>query len=129
MALVTAKARCFPTEDPARVEKAVLKIFPGSEVERSADGIVARTGDLGRFKELVRNHRILDATRGVMLRGTSGTTTSFSLNKQAALSGKVSFLDGKVALGGIQVEIEDQELEALIDEVAPVTVNGEEVPR
>ena len=129
MALVTAKARCFPTEDPARVEKAVLKIFPGSEVERSADGIVARTGDLGRFKELVRNHRILDATRGVMHRGTSGTTTSFSLNKQAALSGKVSFLDGKVALGGILVAIEDQELESLIYEVAPVTVNGEEVPR
>lgn len=129
MALVTITARCYPTEDPAKVERAILNLFPGSEVERSADAILARTGSLERFKELIRNHRILDATRRVMVRGTDGERTSFAVNKQAALSGKVSFLEGKVALGGIQVAIEDEDLGALIDEVSPVTVNGEEVPR
>jgi predicted RNA binding protein with dsRBD fold (UPF0201 family) len=129
MALVTVSARFYPTEDPAKVERAVLNLFPGSEVERSADAILAKTSNLERFKELIRNHRILDATRKVMVRGTSGNGTRFVVNKQAALSGKVSFLDGKVALGGIQVAIEDPDLVALIDEVAPVTINGEEVPR
>jgi heterodisulfide reductase subunit A len=41
---------------------------------------------------------------------------------------KVVVMGSDIAVG-IQVEIEDQELEALIDEVAPVTVNGEELPR
>jgi uncharacterized protein len=129
MALVTISAKCYPTEDPAKVERAILNLFPGSEVERSADAIMAKTRSLERFKELIRNHRILDATRRVLVRGTSGNGTRFALNKQAALSGKVSFLDGKVALGGIQVAIEDEDLSTLIDEVAPITVDGEEVPR
>jgi predicted RNA binding protein with dsRBD fold (UPF0201 family) len=129
MALVTITAKCYPTEDPAKVERAILKLFPGSEVDRSADAIVARTHSLERFKELIRNHRILDATRSVMLRGAEGERTSFALNKQAALSGKVSFLEGKAALGGIQVDIEDDNLESLIEGVASVTVNGEEVSR
>ena len=129
MATVTVQARCYPTEDPAKVQRAVLNLFPRSEVEASAEAIEARTGDLERFKEIIRNHRILDAARNVMLRAVSGTRTSFVLNKQAALSGKVSFLEGKVALGGIHVAIEDDDLASLIDEVAPVTVDGEEVPR
>ncbi len=129
MALVTVTAKCYPTEDPAKVKRAILNIFPGSEVETSADSIVARTSSLDRFKELIRNHRILDATRSVMLRAAKGDSTDFELNKQAALSGKVSFLEGKVALGGIHVEVRDQDLAALVEEVAPITVNGEEVPR
>lgn len=129
MAMVTIAARCYPTEDPAKVEKAILNLFPGSEVDRSSDVIVAKTSRLERFKELIRNHRILDATRAVMLRGVQGRRTSFELNKQAALSGKVSFLQGKAALGGIQVDIEDADLESLIEEVAPITVDGEEVSR
>jgi predicted RNA binding protein with dsRBD fold (UPF0201 family) len=76
--MVTIAARCYPTEDPAKVERAILNLFPGSEVERSSDAIVARTGRLERFKELIRNHRILDATRAVMLRGAQEGMTSFS---------------------------------------------------
>jgi predicted RNA binding protein with dsRBD fold (UPF0201 family) len=129
MSQATIVAKCYPTEDPTKVERAVLNIFPGSELERSPGELVARTQDLSRFKELIRNHRILDSTRRVMLRGTEGQSTSFVLNKQAAFSGRVSFLEERVALGGLRVTMEDQSLEALIDEVAPVTVNGEEVAR
>ena len=129
MATVTLMARCYPTEDPGRVERAVLNLFPGSVVERSADAILAKTDGLERFKELIRNYRILDATRKVMVKGTSGNAIRFMVNKQAALAGKVSYLDGKVALGGIQVAIEVEDPGALIDEVAPATINGEEVQR
>lgn len=129
MPLVTISAKCYPTEDPAKLEKAILNLFPGSEVERSADAILARTESLERFKELIRNHRILDSTRSVMAQGSSGRRTSFALNKQVAFAGKVSFLEGKVALGGMDVTVEDEDLDSLIDEVAPITVNGEEVPR
>lgn len=127
--MVTIKAKCYPTEDPAKVERAVLNLFPGSEVERSAEAILAKTENLERFKELIRNYRILDTTRSVMLRGRVGERTSFLLNKQVAFAGKVSFLEGKVALGGMDVTVDDADLGSLIDEVAPVTIDGEEVKR
>ncbi|MCU0861012.1 MAG: hypothetical protein MUE65_01675 [Methanomassiliicoccales archaeon] len=128
MPQATIVAKCFPTEDPEKVRRAILNIFPGSQPEHSAEEVRAITQDLSRFKELIRNHRILDSTRRVLLRGSDGQRTEFALNKQAAHAGKVSFLEEKVALGGLQVRIEDEDLEALIDQVAPVTVNGEEVP-
>lgn len=121
--------KCFPTEDPVKVERAVLNLFPKSQVEHEGDEITASTTDLGRFKELIRNHRILDSTRKVLLRGLLGDTTTFALNKQAAYAGKVSFLEEKVALGGIEVTIEAEGLDAIIDEIAPMTIDGEEVPR
>ena len=99
--MVTITARFYPTEDQSKVERAILNLFPGSRLERSADVIMARTEDLGRFKETIRNHRILDTTRSVMQRGSAGRRTRFLLNKQAAFAGKVSFLEGKVALGGL----------------------------
>jgi predicted RNA binding protein with dsRBD fold (UPF0201 family) len=129
MPLVTITCRCYPTEDAAKVERAVLNLFPESQVERSADAILATAEDLERFKEIIRNHRILDTTRSVMLRGSTGRRTRFLLNKQVAFVGKVSFLEGRTALGGMEVTVEAEDLDSLIDEVAPITVNGEEVTR
>jgi predicted RNA binding protein with dsRBD fold (UPF0201 family) len=50
-----------------------------------------------------------------------------SLNKQVATVGKVSFADRRPVLGAIDVVIEDDDISALIDRVAPMTVDGEEV--
>jgi len=124
---VTAQAKCLPTESPSKVAKAVLNIFPDSRVEQSEEGIVARSSSLERFKELIRNYRILDTTRSVLLAGRSGSTTSFSINKQVAFVGKISFVEERMPLGSIDVTFEDEDIESLIDGVAPVTVNGEEV--
>jgi hypothetical protein len=41
--------------------------------------------------------------------------------------GKLSFVEEQAPLGGIEVTIEDEGIEALIDRVAPVTVDGVEV--
>ena len=71
----------------------------------------------------------LDTTRSQMLAGMrrNSVKTRFNLNKQVATVGKVSFVDYRTALGTIEVTVEDEDLEALIDRVAPVTVDGEEV--
>lgn len=129
MPRVIIVAKCYPTEDPDKLRKAILNIFPLSQPELYEGEMRAETEDLSRFMELIRNHRILDSTRQVMLKGVEGNRTRFTLNKQAAFVGKVSFLEERVALGGISVIVEDDELQALIDRVAPVTVNGEEVKR
>ena len=125
--MVTVRTPCSPTEDSEKVRKAVLNLFPESMIEEKDGVIMARTGSLWRFKELVRSHRIIDATRRIMLRGKQGNSTCFLINKQVAFIGKISYVEEKLPLGSIEVSIEDDDLDKLIDAVAPVTVNGEEV--
>ncbi|MCX6651702.1 MAG: hypothetical protein NT131_08645 [Methanomassiliicoccales archaeon] len=121
---VTASTVQYPTEDREKVTQALLNIFPG-KISASEGEMTVRTTDLSRFKEVIRNHRILDSTRAVLLRGVGEGSMVFQLNKQAAFVSKVSFAEGKVPLGPITVTIIAPDLEALIDEVAPRTVNGE----
>jgi predicted RNA binding protein with dsRBD fold (UPF0201 family) len=127
MPLVTVKTPCLPTEDPEKVRKAILNLFPDSMIEEKDGRILAKTGSLGRFKELIRSHRIIDATRRILLRGRQGTGTSFMVNKQVAFIGKISYVEERLPLGSIEVSIEDDDLGGLIEEIAPVTVKGEEI--
>ena len=62
-----------------------------------------------------------------MLSNVRGNSTRMSLNKQVATVGKVSFTDRRPVLGAIEVTVKDDDIEALIDRVAPMTVDGEEV--
>ena len=129
MPIITARVRCFPTEDPLKVRQAVLNIFPESVIEDDDCGLLAIGGSLERFKELVRNHRILDSTRSVLLCNRAGDSTSFSLNKQVAYVGKLSYVAESMPLGSIEVSIEADGIDSLIDDIAPLTVNGEEVKK
>ena len=56
-----------------------------------------------------------------MRRGIKGNSTSFRLNKQVAAIGKISFSEESHALGDIEVIIESEDIEALIDSIAPNT--------
>ena len=125
MSTATMRVNCFPTEDPEKVKRATLNIFPDSEVEELEGGFFARSSSMERFKEIIRSQRILDTARSMLLDGMEGTRTSISLNKQVAFMGKVSFVEGSIPLGAIDVIIEDDELGLLIDDIAPRTVNGE----
>jgi predicted RNA binding protein with dsRBD fold (UPF0201 family) len=63
----------------------------------------------------------------VLFKGVRGNRTTIHLNKQVATVGKVSFTEPRTILGTIEVTIEDEDLELLIDRVAPETVDGEEL--
>ena len=125
MPLITMRVECLPTEDPEKVKQAVLNLFPGSEIEGAEGGFFARCDSTERFKEVLWNLRILDTARAVLLRGMRENRTSFSLNKQVAFVGKVSFVQEPMPLGSIDVVVEDEHLDELIDSIAPRTVNGE----
>lgn len=125
MPQVTVRVSCFPTEDPEKVKQAILNIFPGSAFEKGETGYFARTTSLERFKEVLRDLRILDTARSKLLKGREGNQTSFALNKQVAFVGNVSFVEERLALGSIDVVIDDVELDAIIDDIAPKTINGE----
>ena len=114
------------SEDEEKVRSAVLSIFPDAELSLN-DGRLEGEATLDRFSKAIRRQKILDATRAVMIMNSRGNTTRLSLNKQVATVGKVSFADKRPVLGAIEVTIEDDDLMALIDRVAPITVDGEEV--
>jgi uncharacterized protein len=124
MPFITATTPCYPTEDRERVRQALLNIFPGAEIEEGAAALTARTDNADRLREIIIDNHIRDSARSVLLRGMRDGSTRFVLNKQVAFVGKVSFLDGPVVLGGIEVTIEDEDIEKAIDLLAESTVEG-----
>jgi hypothetical protein len=127
MPLATIRVPLRPTEDPEKVRRAILNLFPESEITIGGGEVVAKTLSLERFEIMIRNQRILDSIRHALLAGVSPSSTVISLNKQTAFVNRVSLSEGKTALGNIEVTIESEEIERLIDEVAPRTVDGMEV--
>jgi hypothetical protein len=126
MTTVTIECVVNPSEDPEKVEAAIRSIFPDAELESDEWGFRG-TASIDSFSKKIRKQKILDATRGVMIKNMRGNRTWVNLNKQVATVGKISFADRNPVLGAIEVCIEDDDIEGLIDIVAPVTVNGEEV--
>lgn len=128
--MVSVEVSCpvFPSEDSEKIRSALLNIFPTAVFEES-EGKINGQADLDTFSKLIRKQKILDTARNQMQKGMRGRSnkTTFNLNKQVATVGKVSFVDYRTALGTITVCVESEDLEQLIDRVAPMTVNGEEV--
>lgn len=122
---VMVSARVHPTEDPDKVREAITNLFPTEDVVIDGDDMVARPADIERFMMLIRQLRILDAIRKKMRAGMVGNMTMFQLNKQAAYAGTVSAAEGAPPLGNIMVMIESDDIERSIDNIAPMTVDGE----
>ena len=107
----TIRAELCPTEDPARVEKAIRNVF--GEITLSLDeGGQALTASLEGFdgmRELrgrIAQDKIRDAMRVVLTRWTRGDELSFGLSRQAAYAGHVSLnLEGADPMGPIQVSV------------------------
>jgi len=128
MPLVTIRTPLRPTEDPEKVRTAILNLFPESEITIDRNEVVAKTASLERFMTLIRNQKILDSIRSKLVHAMQPGSTVISLNKQAAFVKRASLSEGKAALGNMEVTIEAEDIERLIDSVAPRTVDGVEVP-
>ena len=127
MTLVSISCPVNPSEDPEKVRAAIMSIFPDATLESDDKGFRGEAPGLDRFSQLIRKQKILDATRAILITGVRGNRTRMMLNKQVATVGKVSFADRNPVLGAIEVFVEDDDLLGLIDRVAPITVDGEEV--
>lgn len=113
-----------PTEGAAKVEAAVRRLFPDAALRHTAWGVEGEARDLRTFARLIRDQRIPDTARGVLLRGQSGATTRFAVSKQAAAAGRLNFATREGPLGDIQVEVRaasSEELLRFIDSAAPDT--------
>ncbi len=131
---VRVSALVYPTEVEDKVRTAVTGIFPVDLAIRDF-GIPQLYGEgnlesLRKFHMLLRESRILDTARHILLDGMEGNTTQFFLNKQVAFTGKVNFPAGDEALGSLYVEISAPgagDLMTIIDWLAPETVDGKAV--
>jgi hypothetical protein len=130
---VLIRARIYPTESLEKVKMAIENLFSSLEFEvgeKEEERYITAVGGgkecLEKFYRRLREQRILDAARGVMLSSLQGNKVSFHLNKQAAYAGYVNFSE-ESPLGAIEVEIEAEEIESLIDWLAPRTIEGREV--
>ncbi|HEX7628669.1 MAG TPA: RNA-binding domain-containing protein [Candidatus Methanoperedens sp.] len=120
-----------PTEMQEKVEKAISNFFPvGLKLQ---DATLSGEDDLESLRTLhlrLREERILDTARKILLNGIKDDTTRFRLNKQVASIGKLNFPVGEESLGSIHVEISAQNLSDLflvIDWLAPETFDGKPV--
>ncbi len=131
---VTVSTPVKATEDPARVEEAARRLFPGLEGGLSEGRFTGTTGDVRPLRRRVWELRIIDTVRGQILHGTpSGKerSTRFRLSKQAALANKLSFPPTPHALGDLEVSVELEDgdpwpdIEAFAMWLCPETKDGE----
>ncbi|MFZ3385454.1 MAG: RNA-binding domain-containing protein [Candidatus Methanoperedens sp.] len=128
---ISVSAIVNPTEMQEKVEKAISNFFPVKL--KLQDATLSGEGDLESLRTLhlrLREERILDTARKILLNGIKDDTTRFRLNKQVASIGKLNFPVGEESLGSIHVEISAQNLSELflvIDWLAPETIDGKPV--
>ena len=110
-----------PTEDVEKIKNAILNIFPDAKFEILAGEIVAKSSSLENFGKILKEERIRDAARSVLLGNLYDDEVVFFINKQVATKGKISFSVGNVPLGDIKITIMGENLKELIDIIAPDT--------
>jgi hypothetical protein len=125
---VTAEASVNPTEDEAKVQRALLNIFPDAKMERHSklDGLVilrlkgSGFEFLSTFRSLIKQERIRSAARRIMMSKTQGEHVMIYLHKQAAFVGRISFCEseGESPLGPISIEVTATDPERVIDYLA-----------
>ncbi|HPE63136.1 MAG TPA: RNA-binding domain-containing protein [Methanothrix sp.] len=113
-----------PTESPEKVVKAMENLFPGIAIAAREGWIEGHGGtrSLATFHRLLREQRILDTARSVMLQGVVADSVQFRLNKQAATVSRINFPPEEEPLGSIHVEIRGPA--TIIDWLAPRTSEG-----
>lgn len=132
--IVRISALVYPTEIEEKVRYAVRNLVPVELTLRNF-GIPLLYGEgnlesLRKLHDLLREFRILDTARHILMEGIEGNTIQFRLNKQVAFMGKVNFPAGEESLGSINIEIlsdNEKELMKIIDWLAPRTVEGKPI--
>lgn len=111
---VLIKCPVNPTENPEKVRKAVMNIFPEAEINIGEGSLTGRATSLDRFREILRDLRIRDSARAFLMANIEENQVSFSISKQAAYMGKISFGGLNPALGEIEILIKDDDPKTLI---------------
>jgi predicted RNA binding protein with dsRBD fold (UPF0201 family) len=132
--IVRVSAPVYPTEIEEKVRESITNLFPVElQIRDFGTPQLYGEGNLETLRLLyrrLREDRILDTARHILITGISGNTTQFLLNKQVAFAGKLNFPGGVESLGSIYIEISAENEDSLlriIDWLAPETIDGKPV--
>lgn len=130
---IVVEAEVRFTEDREKVVKAIRNIVDIESIRVVSTnrgeliiGESARLESLLPLYHAIRLERILDAVRSVLKRNKQGDSTYLLLHKQAAFAGKVSIVDSdrESPLGAIRLMITREDIDEVIDWLAPPTSRG-----
>lgn len=116
-----------PSEDPQKVigaiESVIERCSPEFRYGSRVMGRGAGSEPLSLLYEQVRSRSAMGVLRRMLIDNRAGDSTWFFLNKQAATAGIAAIIDEEQesALGPIRVTISCEELDTLIDWLAPET--------
>ncbi len=138
MLRIEVRCELRPTEDSGKVIRAITNVLDLRDDEirvvNSGRGtymeVVAvsdRVEALRKLHALLRQDRILDAARKIMLGSLSSSgRIVIKLHKQSAYAGHISFVtyDEESPLGPLKIVIEGDGLNDIVDWLAPKTKDG-----
>jgi predicted RNA binding protein with dsRBD fold (UPF0201 family) len=119
------EATVNPSERTEKVIDAIANLFarcsPDLSYRSRIVGRAVGSDSLATLYEQVRSRSAMGVLRRMLLDNRAGYSTWFLLNKQAATSGIAAVIEDhqESPLGPIRVTISCQELDALIDWLAP----------
>lgn len=127
---VIAFAEVNPTEDEEKVRAAINNVLGNVTfiVKPSQRGSILVANAKGqdsliKLRNIMRNDRVRDASRRLLLKSIRGNSIGFFLNKQVAYAGHVSFSEetAESPLGPIQFSIETDKPQELVEWLAEKT--------
>ena len=109
-----------PSEDPAKVEKAIANIFPYSIIKYENFTMLAQSKELKSFEkiyETIHTNQSQKTYSRNLENNLENDTTWFFLNKQAAFVEKVAICDEpeESPLGPIKVTLTSSNINGIID--------------
>lgn len=116
----------MPTERPDVVRTLIEQWFAG-DVAETASGLQMQCDDLTLLRRRIWELEIIDTMRTHLQQSIREGIIHCTLDKQAAVAGKISIPAGTQTLGVLQVNIRCSDPEALIAWLCPETADGQVV--
>jgi len=109
-----------PSEDPRKVESAILNIFPNCEIKSEKFSIKGISNDLHLLEKINDTIHSMQSQRSysrAMKKNLDSNSTWFYLNKQAAFVGKIALCEesAESPLGPIKVVVTSPTIDRVID--------------
>ena len=127
---VLVETEVNPTEDEEKVRAAINNVLGNATItvkpEQRGSTLFAEAkgqDSLTKLRNIMRNDRVRDASRRLLLKAIHGNTIKFFLNKQVAFAGHVSFSEetSESPLGPIHFMIETDNPQQLVEWLAEKT--------
>lgn len=109
-----------PSEDPKKIETAILNIFPNAKIKIDNFSIISNSKDLNlleKIYDVIHSNQSQKIYQRQLEKNLEDDSTWFYLNKQAALVGTVALCEeaDESPLGPIKVVLTSSNIDSILD--------------